>query len=85
MIESLSLQAPAHHAAGSHDRALECLDRALSHAELTTWAMEEEILVSTIDGAWGKQEVEHSASMIRRLHMDYPDVQIRFTRDEEHL
>lgn len=54
-------------------------------AELTAWAMKDEILVSTIDGARGKQEVRRSASMIRAFHEAYPEVQIWFSHDEEHL
>ena len=54
-------------------------------AELTTWAMRDKILVSTIDGKRGKQEVRRSASMIRAFHEAYPGVQIWFSHDEEHL
>ena len=54
-------------------------------AELTTWAMQDEILVSTVDGARGKQEVQRSATMIRTFHATYPYVQIWFTHDEDHL
>ena len=41
-------------------------------AELTTWAMQDEILVSTVDGARGKQEVQRSATMIRTFRATYP-------------
>ena len=54
-------------------------------AELTAWAMKDEILVSTIDGARGKQEVQRSATMIRAFHATYPHVQIWFSHDEDHL
>jgi glyoxylase-like metal-dependent hydrolase (beta-lactamase superfamily II) len=54
-------------------------------AELTAWAMKDEILVSTIDGARGKQEVQRSATMIRTFHATYPHVQIWFSHDEDHL
>ena len=54
-------------------------------AELTTWAMKDEILVSTIDGARGKQEVQRSATMIRTFHATYPHVQIWFSHDKDHL
>jgi len=54
-------------------------------AELTTWAMQDEILVSTVDGARGKQEVQRSAAMIRTFHAMYPHVQIWFSHDEDHL
>ena len=54
-------------------------------AELTTWAMQDEILVSTGDGARGKQEVQRSATMIRMFHATYPRVQIWFSHDEDHL
>jgi len=54
-------------------------------AELTTWAMQDEILVSTVDGARGKQEVQRSATMIRTFHATYPHVQIWFSHDEDHL
>ena len=54
-------------------------------AELTSWAMKDGILVSTIDGARGKQEVQRSASMIREFHALHPHVQIWFSHDEDHL
>jgi hypothetical protein len=54
-------------------------------AELTTWAMQDEILVSTVDGARGKQEVQCSATMFRTFHATYPHVQIWFSHDEDHL
>lgn len=54
-------------------------------AELTTWAMQDEILVSAVDGARGKQEVQRSANMIRTFHAAYPHVQIWFSHDEDHL
>jgi N-acyl homoserine lactone hydrolase len=54
-------------------------------AELTTWAMQDEILVSTVDGESGKQAVQHSADMIRAFHANYPNVQIWFSHDEDHL
>ncbi len=54
-------------------------------AELTRWAMKDEILVSTIDGARGKQEVQRSATMIRSFHAMHPHVQIWFSHDEDHL
>ena len=54
-------------------------------AELTAWAMKDEILVSTIDGARGKQEVQRSATMIRTFHAMHPHVQIWFSHDEDHL
>ena len=54
-------------------------------AELTGWAMKDEILVSTIDGARGKQEVRRSAGMIRSFHAMYPNVQVWFSHDEAHL
>jgi len=54
-------------------------------AELTTWAMQDEILVSTVDGARGKQEVQRSATMIRTFHATYPHVQIWFSHDKDHL
>lgn len=54
-------------------------------AELTTWAMQDEILVSTVVGARGKQEVQRSATMIREFHATYPDVRIWFSHDEDHL
>jgi hypothetical protein len=54
-------------------------------AELTTWAMQDEILVSAVDGARGKQEVQRSATMIRTFHATYPHVQIWFSHDEDHL
>ncbi len=54
-------------------------------AELTTWAMEDGILVSTADGARGKRDVQRSAAMIRAFHAAHPDVQIWFSHDEAHL
>jgi glyoxylase-like metal-dependent hydrolase (beta-lactamase superfamily II) len=54
-------------------------------AELTTWAMQDEILVSAVDGARGKREVQRSATKIREFHATYPNVQIWFSHDEEHL
>ena len=54
-------------------------------AELTTWAMKEGILVSTIDGARGKQEVRRSAAMIRAFHSMHPEVRVWFSHDEDHL
>jgi len=54
-------------------------------AELTTWAMKDEILVSTIDGERGKQAVQRSANMIRAFHKEHPHVQIWFSHDEDHL
>jgi hypothetical protein len=54
-------------------------------AELTAWAMKDEILVSTIDGARGKQQVQRSATMIRTCPATYPQVQIWFSHDEDHL
>ncbi len=54
-------------------------------AELTTWAMQDEILVSTVGGARGKREVERSAAMIREFHATHPQVQIWFSHDEDHL
>ncbi len=54
-------------------------------AELTAWAMQDEILVSTVDGARGKQEIQRSAAMIRTFHTMYPHVQIWFSHDEDHL
>lgn len=54
-------------------------------AELTTWAMQDEILVSAVDGARGKQKVQRSANMIRTFHASYPHVQIWFSHDENHL
>lgn len=54
-------------------------------AELTTWAMQDEILVSTVDRARGKQEVQRSATMIRTFYATYPHVQIWFSHDEDHL
>ena len=54
-------------------------------AELTKWAMRDGILVSTIDGQRGRQEVERSATMIRGFHAAHPQVQLRFSHDEEHL
>lgn len=54
-------------------------------AELTTWAMQEGILVSTTQGSRGRREVRRSASMIRAFHAEYPDAQIWFSHDEEHL
>ena len=54
-------------------------------AELTTWAMQDEILVSAVDGARGKLEVQRSATMIRTFHATYPHVQIWFSHDEDHL
>jgi glyoxylase-like metal-dependent hydrolase (beta-lactamase superfamily II) len=54
-------------------------------AELTAWAMQDEILVSTLDGARGKQAVQRSATMIRTLHATCPHVQIWFSHDEDHL
>ncbi|NPE30101.1 MBL fold metallo-hydrolase [Methanococcoides sp. SA1] len=54
-------------------------------AELTTWAMDDKILVSTMDGKHGKQEVEKSANMIRTFHKNYPNIKIWFSHDENHL
>lgn len=54
-------------------------------AELTTWAMQDEILVSTVDGARGKQAVQQSATMIRKFRATYPHAQIWFSHDEDHL
>ena len=54
-------------------------------AELTAWAMQDEILVSTIDGERGKQEVQRSAAMIRAFRAAYPHVQIWFSHDKDHL
>lgn len=54
-------------------------------AELTTWAMQDGILVSTVNGARGKQQVRRSAAMIRAFHAAHPEVQIWFSHDEEHL
>jgi len=54
-------------------------------AELTTWAMQDEILVSTVDGARGKRKVQRSATMIRRFHAMYPHVQIVFSHDKNSL
>jgi glyoxylase-like metal-dependent hydrolase (beta-lactamase superfamily II) len=54
-------------------------------AELTTWAMKDEILVSTMDGERGKKAVLRSAKMIRAFHAMYPQVQIWFSHDEDHL
>ena len=54
-------------------------------AELTTWAMDDEIFVSTVDGDRGKRNVQRSATMIRTFHEMYPHVQIWFTHDERHL
>ena len=54
-------------------------------AELTTWAMQDEILVSTTGGARARQEVQQSATMIRTFHATYPHVQIWFSHDEDHL
>ena len=54
-------------------------------AELTTWAMGDGILVSTVDGVHGRQEVQRSAHMIRAFHAMYPEVQIWFSHDEQHL
>ena len=41
-------------------------------AELTAWAMQDEVLVSTIDGARGRGEVQRSATMIRTFRATYP-------------
>ena len=54
-------------------------------AELTTWAMEDEILVSTVDGASGREAVQNSANMIRTFHSMYPDVPVWFSHDEDRL
>ena len=54
-------------------------------AELTAWAMKDGILVSTIDGARGKEEVRRSAEMIRSFHATYPHVQVLFSHDDDHL
>ena len=54
-------------------------------AELTKWAMQDEILISTVGGARGKQAVQRSATMIRTFHATYPHVQIWFSHDEDHL
>lgn len=54
-------------------------------AELTTWAMQDEILVSASNGARGKRWVQRSADMIRTFHATYPHVQIWFSHDEDHL
>ena len=57
----------------------------LGDAELTTWAMEDEILVSTVDGEPGRQAVQRSAEMLREFHSQFPEAQIWFSHDEEHL
>ncbi len=54
-------------------------------AELTTWAMEEGILVSTADGAGGREQVARSAAMIREFHAMHPEAEIWFSHDEDHL
>jgi len=54
-------------------------------AELTRWAMQEEILVSAVDGERGEKNVQRSAIMIRTFHAMYPRVQISFSHDEGHL
>jgi hypothetical protein len=54
-------------------------------AELTTWAMEEGVLVSTVDGGRGRRNVQRSAEMIRTFHEMYPEVQVWFSHDELHL
>jgi glyoxylase-like metal-dependent hydrolase (beta-lactamase superfamily II) len=54
-------------------------------AELTTWAMQNGILVSTVDGARGKEEVQRSAAMLRAFRAAYPQVEIWFSHDEDHL
>lgn len=54
-------------------------------AELTSWAMEEEILVSALGGARANEEVQRSATMIRTFHEMFPQAHIWFSHDEEHL
>ena len=54
-------------------------------AELAAWAMKDEILVSTIDGARGKRDVQRSADMIPAFHVSNPDAQIWFSHDEDRL
>jgi glyoxylase-like metal-dependent hydrolase (beta-lactamase superfamily II) len=54
-------------------------------AELGKWAMQDEILVSTVRGARGREQVRRSAAMIRSFHETYPHVQIWFSHDEDHL
>ena len=45
-------------------------------AELTTWAMQDEILVSAVDGARGKQKVQRSATMIRTCQVLWQAVSV---------
>jgi hypothetical protein len=47
--------------------------------------MQDGILVSTVDGARGRQEVQRSATMTRALHTTYPHVPVWLSDDEDRL
>ncbi len=57
----------------------------MGDAELTAWAMQDEILVSTTGGKRGREQVRRSAGMIRAFHAEYPGAEIWFSHDQEHL
>jgi len=54
-------------------------------AELTKWGMENGVLMGTDYGEKGKADVLHSAKMIRMFHDRYPQAQIWFSHDKQHL
>lgn len=54
-------------------------------AELTKWGMEQKVLVETDYGKKGKDDVLHSVKMIRTFHKKYPQAQIWFSHDKQHV
>lgn len=54
-------------------------------ALLTKWGMEQNVLMDTDYGRKGKEDVLHSDQMIRTFHETYPQAEVWFSHDKQHV